>query len=386
MTSGLGPEPVYISFSEIETFLRCRYKWDLSSANRKSIRHKVTPALYLSVGSAVHKALEAGVRGEDPVEAAKVYLETERAARVQAYVEEHGNEPWPMEMAKFDEATSLGLALVGQYHARYPGSNPLAEHGLTMIGIEVPFKIDITQYVVPRPEQAISVPVYFCGTIDGIAIDGNGNIWIVENKTFTRKPSTEDVQWHFQAMGYAVALEMLTGLQVTGVLYNGIAKKIISVPKVLKSNGRLSTNKSCATTLDRYLAAIQDNGEDPEDPRFTDILSHLQGLHDQGDTRFFYREKLFYQREQLDAWTADFFQTVYDMLDQPRIYRTIPYDGCGDCWFKDLCHASHSGGDPDYILETRYQIGTYGTVTEVQGKEPTVITSVDGLKAYLNDI
>ena len=35
-------EPVYISFSEISTFLRCREQWDMSSANRQSIRHKAT--------------------------------------------------------------------------------------------------------------------------------------------------------------------------------------------------------------------------------------------------------------------------------------------------------------------------------------------------------
>lgn len=377
-------EPVYISLSEIETFKRCKFKWDLSSANRQSIRHKTSPALYLSLGSAVHKALEAHALGGDAVEAAETYLVVEREARVQAYIEEHGSEPWPMELAKFDETAELAMGLVRQYVQRYGRDDTLADQGLTLIGIEVPFKIDITAEI-KRRFGLNWKSIYFCGTLDGIAVDEQGNIWVVENKTYSQKPSTEDIQWHFQAMGYAVAIEWLTGLPVTGVLYNGIAKKLISEPKVLKS-GLLSTDKRCATTLERYVQAIVRNGESPENPRFEDILSTLREYNEQGDTRFLYREKIFYKAEQLRAWEDDFFSVVMDMLDDPRVYRTIPYDGCGDCWFKDLCHSSHSGGDVDYILNARYTVGVYGSISEVKGVEPQSISSVEELKEYLTRV
>lgn len=371
-------EPVYISFSEMETFLRCRNKWDISSANRRSIRHKTTPKLYLTLGSAVHKGLEAGVKGEDPQAVVKDYIAAEREAKVEEYKEATDTTPWPAELREFDEAADLASGLVLQYFDHYGVDSPLSDEGLKYIGIEVPFKIDISEFGFAIEN------VFFCGTLDGIAIDEWDQLWIIENKTFTRKPSSEDIQWHFQAQGYAIAIEWLTGMPVAGVLYNGIAKKLMSEPKVLK-NGTLSTDKRVATTYDKYIQAIRKNGESVDDLRFADILSHLQGLRDQGDTRFFYREKAFFTESQLESWTKDFFTLVSEMLDSPKIYRTIPYDGCGDCWFRDLCHAEHSDGDVDYLLEKRYAIGTYGTVEEVRGKEPAIITSVDELKEYLSN-
>ncbi len=373
MTRPLGAEPVYISFSDVESFLRCRQMWDFRSANRQSIRHKQTPKMYLTLGTAVHKALEAQYNGQDPQEVIATYLADERTAKVDAYVEEYKCQPWPNEMKEFDETAELAMGLVDQYFNHYSLDNPLAEQGLTLIGIEVPFKIELSD------------GVYFCGTLDGIAVDEHDQIWIVENKTYTAKPSVEDIQWHFQAQGYAVAVEWLTGLPVAGVLYNGIAKKLITEPKVLK-NGLLSTDKRVATTYARYLDAIARNGESEADPRFGDILSHLRSLDEQGDTRFFYREKAFFTREQLDAWREDFQNVVVEMLDNPRIYRTIPFKGCSDCWFSDLCHTKHSGGDVDYLMEKRYTQGSYGTVEAVAGVEPTTISSVDELREYLSNV
>jgi len=374
---------VYISFSDIDSFLRCRQQWDFKSANRQSIRHKTTPKLYLTLGSAVHRALEANAMGEDPLAAVEAYTASERASKVQAYVDEHGFQPWGSELKEFDETAELARGLVGQYFDHYGTDNPLADAALEYVGIEVPFKIDITEHLgfnLSKP----GTRVFFVGTLDALAVNEFDDLFIVENKTYSVKPDSEMIQWHFQSMGYAVALRWLTGLDVAGGLYNGIAKRLISEPKVLKS-GLLSTDKRQSTTLERYIEAIARNGEDRNDPRFSDILSHLQAVDDQGDTRFFYREKFFFTDEQLEAWETDFLHIVIEMLDNPRIYRTIPFKGCGDCWFSDLCHTKHSGGDLDYILDKRYTIGTYGTVEEVAGVEPTVVTSIDELREYLRN-
>jgi hypothetical protein len=71
------------------------------------------------------------------------------------------------------------------------------------------------------------------------------------------------------------------------------------------------------------------------------------------------------------------------MVHNPRIYRSIPYNGCGDCWFSDVCRSAHSGGDVDYILDKRYTIGSYGTFDEVCGIEPTPVSSIEDLKNLL---
>lgn len=374
---------VYISFSDIEAFLRCRQLWDFKSANRQSIRHKVTPKLYLNLGTAVHRALEAQYDGLDPVAAVDDYMAAERQTRVDAYVEEYGFQPWGNELKEFDETAELARGLASQYFDHYGTDNPLGDQGLEYVGMEVPFKIDITEHLgfnISKP----GTRVFFVGTLDALAINEYGDLFIVENKTFSSKPDSELIQWHFQTQGYAQAVQWLTGLPVAGVLYNGIAKKLIQEPKVLKS-GLLSVDKRVSTTYERYLAAIDANGESREDARFDPILSHLRELDLQGDTRFFYREKAFFTEDQLEAWETDFLHIVVEMLDNPRIFRTVPFKGCGDCWFSDLCHTKHSGGDVDYLLEKRYTVGTYGTVEEVAGVEPTVVTSIDELREYLRN-
>lgn len=374
---------VYISFSDVEAFLRCRQLWDFKSANRQSIRHKVTPKLYLNLGTAVHKALEANARGGDPLAAVDDYMAAERQARVDAYTEEYGFKPWGNELKEFDETADLARGIAGQYFDHYGCDNPLSDQGLEYVGIEVPFKIDITEHLgfnISKP----GVRVFFVGTLDALAINEFDDLFIVENKTYSAKPDSELIQWHFQTQGYALAVQWLTGMEVAGTLYNGIAKRLITEPKVLKS-GLLSTDKRQSTTIGRYLAAIAANGEVADDPRFGDILHHLRQLDSNGDTRFFYREKAFFSREQLEAWEIDFLHIVVEMLDNPRIFRTIPFKGCGDCWFSDLCHTKHSGGDVDYLLDKRYTIGTYGTVEEVAGVEPTVISSVAELREYLRN-
>jgi hypothetical protein len=374
---------VYISFSDIEAFLRCRQLWDFKSANRQSIRHKVTPKLYLNLGTAVHRALEAQYDGLDPVAAVDDYMAAERQTRVDAYVEEYGFQPWGNELKEFDETAELARGLASQYFDHYGTDNPLGDQGLEYVGMEVPFKIDITEHLgfnISKP----GTRVFFVGTLDALAINEYGDLFIVENKTFSTKPDSELIQWHFQTQGYAQAVQWLTGLPVAGVLYNGIAKRLITEPKKLK-NGLLSVDKRQSTTHTRMAEAIRKNGEDETDSRFSEILSHLRSLDEQGDTRFFYREKAFFTEDQLEAWEADFLHIVVEMLDNPRIFRTVPFKGCGDCWFSDLCHTKHSGGDVDYLLEKRYTVGTYGTVEEVAGVEPTVVTSIDELREYLRN-
>lgn len=378
-------DDVYISFSDVEAFLRCREMWDIKSANRQSIRHKVSPKLYLDLGTAVHKALEAQYEGADPLATVNEYMDEQKEVRTAAYVEEHGFQPWPVEFKEFDETRELALALVGQYFDRYGTANPIEDQGLNYIGMEVPFKIDITDMIgwnYSNPRATVQ-RVYFVGTLDALAIDEHDGLFVVENKTYTASPDSELVQWHWQTQGYAVALRWLTGLGVAGGLYNGIAKKVIAEPKVLKS-GLLSVDKRQATTLARYLDAITRNGEAVSDPRFHDILSILRSYDDQGDTRFHYREKFFFSDEQLESWETDFLHIVVEMLDNPRIYRTVPFKGCGDCWFSDLCHTKHSGGDTEYLLKQRYTVGTYGTVEEVAGIEPTMISSIEELREYFN--
>ena len=370
---------VYLSHSDISTFKTCRQKWDYSSVNRQSLRHKKTPALYLTEGSGFHEAIEAAVYDRDPFKATRDYLDAEREKVVAAYREETGFDPWPSEMAEFDESAALTMGVVKQYFDKYGIEDSLQDQGLDYLAAEIPFKI---------PLGMGFDDVFYVGTFDGLATDENENIWVVENKTYASKPDVEDLQYHSQCNGYAVAFEMLTGIRLTGTLYNGVAKQLIKKPKIL-TNGLPSTDKRQLVTLQSYLDGLKEAGADPFDDRYEEIIAHLQERERQGDSRFHHREKIFFNEAQVRSWYDDLLAVAAEMTNNPRIYRTVPYNGCGPrgqgCWFRDLCHTQHDGGDLQAVLDSRYMTGTYGTMLSMQ-TEPTMISSVPDLKAFLKGL
>lgn len=375
----------YFSVSDLQTFLQCREKWDLSSPNRQSLRHRATPRMYLTQGTALHHAIEAqekssaGYASLGPLGAAEDFLKQERIGKVDQIRRETGFEPWGTEMADWDEKADLTLKVAKQYFDHYGYDNPLADQGMEYLATEVPFKIDISELV--------GIPgAFFVGTWDGIAKDEYDNLWLVENKSYTMKPDLKDLMVHFQTTGYAVAWEMLTGMPLVGALYNGVAKKLIKEPRVLKS-GALSTDVSQQTTLARYTSAIKRLGGSLGDPKYAAIIAKLSNIEKQGDDRFFYREKVYYNETQIENWTREFCDIVKEMNGDPRVYRTVSFKGCGpqgaDCWWQDVCFAKHTGQDVDLTISQRYEVGSYGTIEAVDGITAVNVTSVEDLREAL---
>lgn len=378
-------KPVYLSYSDISSFKSCRQKWEYSSVNRQSLKHKKTPALYLTEGSGFHEAVEAAAYGRDPFEAVSTYLTAERERAVDAYRDETGFEPWPSEMTAFDESAQLTIDITRQYFDKYGIEDSLRDQGLTYLAAEIPFKIPLD---LTRQSGGLDPEVYYVGTFDGLATDDNENVWVVENKTYASKPDVEDLQYHSQCNGYAVAFEMLTGMPLTGTLYNGISKQVIKKPKILTS-GLPSTDKRQLVTLQSYLDGLKEAGADPFDPRYFEILAFLQERERQGDSRFFHREKIFFNEAQVRSWYEDLELVAYEMVSDPAIYRTVPFNGCGPrgqaCWYRDLCHTQYDGGDVQSVLDARYMTGTYGTMSAMQ-TDPHMISSVPELKDFLKGL
>jgi len=373
----------YFSVSDVGTFLACREKWDLSSPNRQSLRHNATPRMYLTQGTALHAAIDANAKAPDdimvPLRAADDFLEAEREAKVADIKRRTGFAPWPAEMVDWDDAADLTKKLVWQYFDHYGVENPLADLSMEYIATEVPFKIDISDLV--GIEDA-----YFVGTFDGIARDDMSNLWLVENKSYGQKPDLQDLMVHFQTTGYAVAWSMLTGSALTGAIYNGITKKLIQEPRRLK-DGSLSADVRQQTTFSRYLKALLERGEDPANPKYEKILSKLQEIERQGDTRFFYREKFYFNDTQTENWIREFVDIVNEMANEPRIYRTVSFKGCGpqgaDCWWRDICFAKHTGQDVQQLIDKGYSKGSYGTIEAVDGHESIMVTSIEELREAL---
>lgn len=368
-----------ISISEINSFLQCRRAWDLTSANRQSKRHKITPRVYFVIGSGVHEAIDAQARGDDPLEAFEEYVNGERADRRSEYEEITGTTPWASEMEEFEDSVILARALIHQYFDMYGWENPLESQGLKYIATEVPFSIPLFK----DTEHEVN----FVGTFDGIAtdIETESYFYLTENKTAARKPDLDQVQRGNQFVGYNWAFRVLTGQTPAGTLYNGLLKKLIKSPKVLKS-GALSVDKAAPVTLQTFLDALKRGGQDPV--KYLSYMEFLEERERNGDDRFFFRSMFTYSNEQLDNWFNSTLKPIAFELVEPHkeaIGLELPiypnYTACQNCLVKDYCTAIDMGEDVEHLLDVKYETKTYGTMEAVSNSRRSPVTNMEELVA-----
>lgn len=91
-----------------------------------------------------------------------------------------------------------------------------------VLSTEQPFEISIVN---PDTGEVIPNAIY-AGTFDGIAEDINGNIWLMEHKTYKSVPSDTELRLNLQAGLYLLAANRIfKGAKVLGVIYT-ILKKV----------------------------------------------------------------------------------------------------------------------------------------------------------------
>lgn len=349
---------IYVSISEINQYLKCRRAWNFTSNNGMSLRHKVTPKIYFVVGSGVHEAIEANAKGQDPFDALERFISKELEERTNYYKEATGQKVWQSELSEFQESSELARRITRQYFQHYGLDNPLKDQGLEYVAVEVPFAIPIMD----TPD--LTGKVHLVGTFDGIAtdIETHTQFYLIENKTASQKPNLDRIQYGNQFVGYNWAFRVLTGVTPSGTLYNGILKKVIESPKILK-NGELSQNKNASVTLSSFIEMVDRGGYDPE--KYLDYIEYLTMREAAGDTRFFFREMFYYSNAQLNNWDYMVGNIVYEMVNKPTIYPN--FTSCDFCTVTDLCHALIQDRDVTGIIETSYEVGSYGTMDAVKG-------------------
>jgi len=278
-----------VSISDWMGFLRCRLQWDWMSPNRMN-RMPKRPVPALMFGGAVHLALELFYReARNPVETfmqAMVLANTEAAT--------------PLEEAKLMELIGKGEHLLLDYLAYY-GERPTDDRdGLRVLVTEQEFKV-----VIPG-----MVDAFFVGTVDGLCIDVNGDVWVLEHKTHTRAAPIDGWMLSEQTVGYVYAMQraVLTGhfedrgvprsATVRGTLYNGLQK---AVPRT--------------------------------GSRFT-------------------RQPIRVSRGALEMFQKRLVAVATEMRDDPSIYPTPTLDCVWQCGMYDMCLTARDGIDVSYMLQT----------------------------------
>lgn len=166
---------------------------------------------------------------------------------VQTYRANVGCDPSEQELMPTMEAMQLGQYMIENYHKHWRTPIP---PGYTLIQNELSLVQPVpgTEHCLCK-EETPGVCTRNCGhcgtknkclkidhcpcianhelecTFDGVMADANGDLFIIERKTFSRTPSLDELQNNDQFLAYQWALAQVRPGQVAGVAYDGLLKK-----------------------------------------------------------------------------------------------------------------------------------------------------------------
>jgi hypothetical protein len=317
--------------SDRGTFKRCRQLWDFTSKIRQDLE-PVQRIDALDFGTAIHAGLQAYYDPE---------TWTDQLQMEQNALREFGKSMQDVELTiaeygtveadeKYRELRLLGHGMLGHYFLWAPNH----DDGLMPVMVEQEFEVELYEDVV------------YQGRVDLVMEDRNG-YWIVDHKTASVLGGTEWLALDDQCSSYAWALRKQLGLEVRGVIYNELRKKVPVQPKVLK-DGSLSTDKRQDTTHDIFLEAIISNGLDIED--YGGHLAFMTAY----PKEFFRRTQVTFTLEMLDIAGERIRLEAVEMLEKPSIYPTPSRFNCTGCAFLAPCIALHEGRDYTTILKENY--------------------------------
>lgn len=344
-----------ITVNELNSYLRCRRMWDITSANRRSLQRIGPPAPALHIGSAFHyvRAMHS-THGTDPEEACREFFALSGEEYDRRYLAAVGTLPSNEERQLRTDQMMMVLRLIQTYYGRFGLKNPIKpfEH----IASELTFRVPLVK----------DYDIWLIGTIDEVVLDTDGNPVPLECKTYSRRPDKKNWRFNHQLYGYACALSILTGHPVNYGLYDGIRKKDPTIPQILKS-GDVS-RKWIDTTYDIYRAQVELVHDGTVPNQYLDILNRLKARDRSPENAFTTRFRVPISRRAMSRWWTDARSVAMEAAHSPTLIPNFEWQGCPMCRVKDLCHAIQ-GGDEDTqkrIVAMEYRRGVTPTVQTVR--------------------
>jgi len=179
--------------------------------------------------------------------------------------------------------------------------------------------------------------------IDLIVEDRKGGLWGWDYKTRTNFDPKDLILLDPQYSLYYDAMELMGYTPLRGFVVDEIRKKAPTVPKVL-ARGGLSKAKNIDTDTWTYMAAIREQGEDPED--YADILAHIAA--NQKD-RFYRRTYIPKDPPVLKAVRRELITSANEIRRAAKgnhhYTRSVDKSCIWGCDYRDLCIIELHGGD-----------------------------------------
>ena len=332
------PAQFMVSQSKVKTFRRCHRAYHYRYVEKLRKKRKNRP---LQFGTMIHEMLERYINGDDP----------------SSYLRELENDVNQMrlfaqEREEYGDIIEDVEDIITDYmeHWENDGLRFIRKAGR---GAEHTFEIEIMRDVI------------WNGKIDAIAATRNKLRWLVEHKTYTRKPTDDDRWRNLQSVTYFRANDIMGWQPLDGALWDYIKSKAPAVPGLLK-DGSLSTKQidTLPSKIHRVLAQAKVTASDK-------TAQALLQKAERNRSEYFQRVHTPVNRAVADMVFADFEATVREMVDKHGKCSDMNIDKhCGWCDYEPLCRSMLQGLDVDYVKEREYTDGTKSQKDDDSEKPP----------------
>lgn len=313
------------SYSQISTFQRCRYSWELGY--KEGLMPRVDmPAPQL--GTAIHKGMEAGLIGGSVFRGVDAWGKM-ILAKLQPDQEQ-------VVIDQMVEAKSIATRMLDDFYER--GFEVVEHKGQKLVEAELRLKL------APMEED-------FVGLVDVVAREKRtGHIWCVDFKSRKSFLPEDAEEYSLQMATYQYLLRAVLGLDTKGTIAWQTRNTMPKLPK-LNKNGQSMSRAILATTWVVYRAHLVANGLDPAE--YEDMKGKLESID------WIRLSRAFRGKAEIFAiWDQIILPLVEDIARarkethlQPR---TLNSFNCKGCRFRDLCMEGLRGGDVQFLRETRY--------------------------------
>lgn len=338
------------SVTDRGTFRRCRRRWDYSSNMRKNLTNVGSGPEPLELGGLIHRALadwiviwqedQNAAQRENMLRSLFAMCAAQRQQEIiESFKERTGRTEIPEGfLDSLHNVVNLGLDMMANYQAFH--KSPLPAHmSFASPEQEVLVPVPGTEHrcnscfrVASENDNSSGVWLkfparkdcedcngtgflyhYLSATLDGLTQDEKDWLYVLEHKTYEQRPKPMDLAMNDQFTGYCWVVRELKIGKVAGVAYDGMWKR-------------------------------------SEPPKYMQRERRAGKMDD-----LFIRKVLRKSDEELDEWGRNLALEITEMANNPEIYPNVPWQGCSDCNFQEICYMQMRGEDPSNLIKLKYQ-------------------------------
>ncbi len=309
-----------VSQSKVKTYRRCRRAYHYKYVEKIKPKRK---SRALTFGSLVHQMIERHAEGDDPMEV----LDNIDVATMRLFASEK---------AEYGEIIEDTRRIMTEYFEHWDSDpKPLRAARIKGKSAEHSFDIEIMPNVV------------WNGKIDMIG-RREGLRWLVEHKSFKRRPN-DDARWrNLQSVSYFRAMDMLGWPAVDGTCWDYIWSKPPMIPGLLQ-DGTMS-RKSIDTMPSAVLEGVRQHNM-----QLRDYKAFVEATRAHR-SKWFFRVYTRVDENVKNYIFDEFLKTIEEMVENHGKESGMnPESHCSWCDFEPLCRAKLQGLDYDFIKERQYE-------------------------------